>query len=532
MAGPVVSERGLVATAHPEATRAGLEILRSGGNAVDAAIAANAALGVVEPMMCGIGGDLMAMVWDGRSQRCTGLIGEGCAPRELSVDRVRSAGLERLTPRHPFTWTVPGCVQAWAAMTERWGTKSLDELLAPAVRLAEEGCPVPPVIARLWRESADALWGDGPRIYLPGGRAPRAGEVFRNPDLARTLRQIGHDWRDFYGGSTAAGIVAFSRASGGLIGEEDFDRRGASEWCDPLATAYRRHTVHALPMPTQGLCVLQMLNMLEGEDLARRGFGSEEALHRLIEAKKLSFEDRARWIHDHSLQRPDIEARLISKEHAHTRWRRFDPEAASRAIPDDMASGSETTYLCAADEEGNAVSLIQSIYHAWGSGAVPAGLGFCLQNRGLGFSLDPGHPCCVAPGKRPLHTIIPGFALRDGRPWLCFGVMGGTMQPQGQVQILTDLIDFGMDVQQAGEAPRWRHEGSSDVDGTVMRGGGVVHVEPGFSEKALAALRAKGHRLSHEPVSFGGYQAILFDHARGAMLGASDPRKDGCAMGL
>jgi gamma-glutamyltranspeptidase/glutathione hydrolase len=520
----------MVATAHPEATRIGVEILRAGGNAVDAAIAANAALGVVEPMMCGIGGDLMAMVWNQRAQWCTGVIGAGLAPQALTVERARAEGLTQLPMRHPFTWTVPGCVKAWAPMHAKWCTKPLDELLAPAIRLAEQGCPVPPVIARDWDPAPLAPWPEAQRVYLPNGQPPRAGDIFHNPDLAQTLRRIGADWRDFYHGETAERIIAFCRANGGLLDEDDFAEQ-AAEWRTPLRTTYRDHSVHALHMPTQGIAVLEMLNLLEPLDLAAKGWGSVENLHAMIEAKKIAFEDRGHWIHDHFQRRTSLEQRLVSKEHARDRWRHFDPAQARPSYPSDLAERGDTTCLCASDGTLS-VSLIQSICGMWGSGAVPDGLGFCLQNRGVGFSLDPNHPCCVAPLKRPLHTIIPGFAMKDGKPWLCFGVMGGTMQPQGQVQILTNMIDFGMDVQSAGEAPRWRHEGSSDVNGHAMRDGGAVHLEHGFPAGTTEALRARGHHISHAPVLYGGYQGIFFDHARGLMMGGSDPRKDGCAMGV
>lgn len=563
MSAPVISTEGLVCTSHPEATRVGVEVLRAGGNAVDAAIAANAVLGVVEPMMCGVGGDLMAIVWDARRHRLQGHNSSGLSPRRLTLEAVLAQGLTRLPLSHPLTWTVPGCVIGWHTLLSDFGTWPLRDLLAPAIRFAEEGVRVTAAVARDWPMPHLGEWEEARRVFLPGGRAPRAGEVFVNHDLAETLRRIAADWRDFYAGEIAGRIDAFSRRVGGALRAEDL-ADPLVERCAPfagrqlieaiagdpaasgvtqqlredlqrtprlLSTEYRGVEVFALPPNTQGLCVLQMLNMLQGEDLGRLGWGTAETLHRLIEAKKMSFEDRARHIADPRRAEVPVET-LISKAHARRRWRRFDPDRAGLAFADDLAAASDTTYLCAADRDGNAISLIQSLYKAWGSGAVPDGLGFCLQNRGLGFSLDPAHPCCVAPLKRPLHTIIPGFAMRAGQPWLCFGVMGGTMQPQGQVQILTNLIDFGMDVQGAGEAPRWRHEGSSDVDGHVMRDGGEVFLEPGFSGEAVAGLRARGHRIAAAPQTFGGYQGILFDHARGAMLGGSDPRKGGCAMAV
>jgi gamma-glutamyltranspeptidase/glutathione hydrolase len=586
----------MVATAHPEATKVGIEILRQGGNAIDAAIAANAALGVIEPHMCGVGGDLMAIVWlkDGvlglMSEKFTGrprpldfsgevaaFNGSGRSPLALSLDVFRERDLDRIPVRHPLTWTVPGCIQAWEDLNSLIpGSLPWDALFQPAIRLAEEGCRVPPIIAQAWANAPSEGGESFRHTFLPGGHAPRTGEIFRNPDLAETYRRIARDPSDFYSGEIAERIVEYSKAHGGLLSEDDLnahepffmgddpafvrdytrdappvteeveaelerlrkkveDRRPMriddSQGSALLTTNYRGTRVLALPPNTQGMCVIQMLQMLEKEDLASLGHGSVETLHRMIVAKKLSFEDRGRHIADPTHVDVPTE-RMLSAEHAARRWKRFDPKRAMNSIPDDLPMGPDTTYLCAADEEGNAISLIQSVYWGFGSGHVPDGLGFCLQNRGLGFSLDPDHPCCVGPFKRPLHTIIPGFALRDGKPWLCFGVMGGNMQPQGQVQILTNMLDFGMDVQTAGEAPRWRHEGSTDVDGTVMTDGGEVFLEEGTGESTRMGLAKLGHRISNAPQVFGGYQAIEFDHERGVLRGGSDPRKDGCAMGL
>ncbi len=524
----------MVATSHPEASRVGADVLRSGGNAVDAAIAANAALSVIEPAMCGLGGDLMAMVWDAKTRGLAGYNGSGRSPRALTLEAFRERGLARIPERHPLTWTVPGCAEGWARLSERFGSRPLRDLLAPAIRLADEGCAVPPIIARDWAATQSAGADSFARTFLPGGRPPRAGEIFLNSDLGATLRRVAEDWQDFYTGEIARRLAEFSRAEGGLLTEEDLAGH-AGEWVEPLSTDHRGHTVWALPPNTQGLCVLEMINMLEAEDLAAFPWRSAERLHRMIEAKKLAFEDRARHIADPAHAALPTE-RLVSKEHARRRWERFDPDRAGQAFESDLPGGEDTTYLCTADADGNAVSLIQSIYMGFGSGFVPEGLGFCLQNRGLGFSLDPDHPCCAAPAKRPLHTIIPGFVTRDGRPWLCFGVMGGTMQPQGQVQILTNMIDFGLDVQAAGEVPRFRHEGSSDVDGHRMTDGGIVHLEHSFGDAALAGLERRGHRLAPDLGSlgglFGGYQGIFFDHGRGVLLGGSDRRKDGCALGL
>jgi len=489
---------------------------------------------VIEPGMCGVGGDLMALVWNAKTQKLTGYNGSGHSPRRLTLDAYRERGFEKIPVRDPITWTVPGCVAGWNDLLHDHGTRELGALLAPAIRLAEEGCAVPPVIAHEWSFAPETACDSFVATYLPGGRAPRAGEVFKNPDLAWTYKRLSEDPHSLYKGEIAERLDGYSRNVGGLLGEEDLAEH-AGEWVDPISTTYRDCTVLGLPPNTQGLCVLQMFNMLEMEDLAALGWGSAEVLHRFVEAKKLSFEDRARFVADPRCVDVDT-AKLISKEHARQRWRRFDPNLAARCVEEVLPIGTDTTYLCAADAEGNAISLIQSVYNLFGSGFVPDGLGFCMQNRGRGFSLDPDHPCCAAPMKRPLHTIIPGFAMRGGKPWLCFGVMGGTMQPQGQVQILTNMIDFGMDVQAAGEAPRWRHEGSSDVDGTRMTDGGEVRLEAGFSDVAREGLRDRGHEvvlpLDIPGERMGGYQGIEIDQEKGVLRGGSDPRKDGCAMAV
>lgn len=525
------SSKAMIATSHPEAVRAGAEVLRSGGNAIDAAIAANAVLGVAEPHMCGVGGDIMAMMWDAKTSTLTGLVGAGRSPASFTLESYRERGLDHIPTRHPLTWTSPGCVEGWMKLLDRWGTRSLADLLQPAIALAERGCSSPIAVTKQWQTDPLKPWPEAQRVFLPDGKPPEVGEVRRNPDLAQTLRKIGEDWTTIYRGEIAERIAAFAKANGGMLTVDDLSAH-ESEWVTPLSTDYRGTQVFGLPMPTQAPTVLQILNLLEHEDLAAMGWGSAEATHCMVEAKKFAYEDRARWIHDHMGKRRDLEAAFVSKDHARTRWQGFDPAHALKSIPFSTFENSNTVYVSVVDEAGNAVSLIQSIYWVWGSGAVPDGLGFCLQNRGADFSLDPNHPCCAAPRKRPLHTIIPGFAMREGQPWLCFGVVGGPMQPQGQVQVLTNLIDFGMDVQAAGAAPRWRHDGSSDVSGAVICDGGTVFLEAGFPADAAQGLHAKGHSLGDIPFTFGGYQGILIDRGRGALMGGSDPRKDGFAMGI
>jgi gamma-glutamyltranspeptidase/glutathione hydrolase len=528
----VLARRGMAATSQPLATAAAVRVLQDGGNAVDAAIAANAVLGVVEPMSCGLGGDLFALVWDARTRKLYGLNASGRAPYAATIEAYRTRGLDAIPTSGPLSWSVPGCVDGWEHLRARFGTKPLAELLAPAIRYAEEGFPLSEVIAADWHAAAPALARapTSAACYLPGGRAPRTGEIFRNPGLARSLRAIGEGGRDaFYQGPLAEAIVAYSGRVGGLFSARDF-RDHASTWVEPVSTNYRGYDVWELPPNGQGIAVLQMLNLLEPYDLGRMGPQSAEALHLMIEAKKLAFEDRATHYADPEFAKVPV-AELISKAYARKRAILLDPERANdRPMPGDPAQ-ADTIYMTVVDGELNAVSLIQSNFNGFGSGHVPGDLGFALQNRGCLFALDPHHPNRLEPHKRPFHTIIPGFVTRDGRPWLSFGVMGGDMQPQGHVQVLCNLIDFGMDVQEAGDAPRFFHVGSSDPTGPRARDGGTLRLESGIGPEVRRALEAKGHRLSDTRGGFGGYQAIRIDTATGVLTGGSDPRKDGAAMG-
>jgi len=431
--------------------------------------------------------------------------------------------------------TVPRAVDGWFELHARVGELPIRDVLAPAIAYARQGFPLTEVIAQHWQWNAAELqqYAGFAAVFMPGGRAPRKGEVFRNPALASTYEAIAAGGRDaFYRGAIAAKIAACLRANGGYLSESDLAAH-RSTWVEPIATNYRGYDVWQLPPNTQGLATLQMLNILEGHDLEALGFGAADYAHLFIEAKKLAFEDRARYYADPEFSRAPLE-RLLSKDYAATRGKLIAPERAASRYPTDSASldRSDTVYLTVADEAGNMVSLIQSNYRGMGSGMTPDGLGFVLQDRGELFALEDGHANVYAPGKRPFHTIIPGFVTKGGKPWLSFGVMGGGMQPQGQVQVLVNLIDFGMNLQEAGDAPRIRHDGSSEPTGERMRDGGTVVLEPAFSLELAGALEARGHRVRHaNEGDFGGYQAILRDPATGVFFGASESRKDGAAQG-
>jgi len=531
----VMATHGIAATSHPLATQIAVQILRQGGSAVDAAIGANAALGLMEPTGAGVGGDLFAIVWDAEHRQLRGLNASGRSPLSLTLEHLQSLGLEQIPRYGPLAVSVPGAVDGWSELHAAFGRLELAELLAPAIEYAEQGFGVTEVIAADW--AADAtLFEDFPGfsdVFMPGGRAPVAGELFRNPRLAKTYRAIADGGRDaFYEGHLAYEIENYVRANGGYLGVEDLAAH-RSEWVEPVSTNYRGYDIWELPPNGQGIAALQMLNILEAYDLASAGWGSPEYLHLLIEAKKLAFEDRAYYYADPTFADVPV-AGLISKEYAHQRRRLIDRAKASRELsygdPAVLQQG-DTVYLTVADQDGNMVSLIQSNYCGMGSGMTPGELGFVLQNRGELFSLEPTHPNAYAPGKRPFHTIIPAFVTRDGEPLMSFGVMGADMQPQGHVQVLVNHIDFGMNIQQAGDAPRIRHDGSSTPIGEKMTDGGCVFLESGFGVETLAALAAMGHVTGREVSGYGGYQAILRDEERRVYQGASESRKDGHAAG-
>lgn len=533
----VYGSRGMVCAAQPLAVQAGVDMLKRGGSAVDAAIATNACLGLMEPTANGLGGDLFAIVWDPAAKKLAGLNACGRSPLGLTVGQIPPEKDGTIPLFSPYAWSVPGCADGWIELHDRYGKLPLAEVLAPAIHYAEHGFPLSPVIAGDWANSL-RRFSESPgfaEVFMPEGRAPREGETFRNPALAKTLRAIAAGGRKaYYEGPIAEEIVAFSQANGGFFTREDFAKH-RSEWIAPVATNYRGYDVWELPPPGQGIAALQMLNLLEGYDLKAMGRASADFWHVMTEAKKVAYADRARYYADPEFADVPVEA-LLAKPYAEARRAGIDrARAATADAPGDPVALSrrETTYLCAADSSGMMVSLIQSNYTGFGSGYVVPSLGFGLQNRGGLFDLAPGRPNSYAPGKRPFHTIIPAFVTKDGVPLIAFGLMGGDMQPQGHAQVIVNLVDFGMNLQEAGDAIRFHHTGSAEPTGTPMEaGGGVLHIEDGLPEAVLAELRRRGHVLKPESVgAYGGYQAIRRDPETGVYAGATEKRKDGCAMG-
>jgi gamma-glutamyltranspeptidase/glutathione hydrolase len=590
----------MVCTSVPAATQVGVEILKRGGSAVDAAIAVNATLGLMEPVSNGIGGDLFAIVYSAKENKLYGINGSGRSPLGLSYDQMK-AEIEKLQePPSPRSspWpgrggreapgegrelkipplgmlpiSVPGTVDAWAELHKKFGKLKLSDDLAPAIRYAEEGFPVTELIAY--------YWAFGPRLYkgLPGafletytldgkGRTPAKGDIFKNPALAKTLRLIGEKGRDaFYKGEIADRIDAFMRANGGFLRKIDFERHTSTR-VEPVSVNYRGYDVFELPPNGQGIAALQILNMLEGFDLRAMGRNSPETLHTMVEAKKIAWADRAKFYADPAFAKIPL-AGLLSKSYAAERRKLIDPNHAAKKVEAGNPDGSDasgftrptglrpvnpqqagsllaemsvdahlpkgdTIYMCTADDEGNMVSLIQSNYRGMGSGIVVPGLGFMFQDRGELFSMDPTHANAYAPGKRPFHTIIPGFVMKDGKPWEAFGVMGGGMQPQGHVQVLTNQFDFGLNMQEAGDASRWQHEGDNEPTGEKMtESGGYVEVESGIPYETVRELRKKGHDVRFDVGGYGGYQAIKVEMHDGqrVYVGASESRKDGMAAG-
>ena len=531
----VYAPHGMVAGAQPLAVQAGLEMLKEGGSAADAAIAMDACLGLMEPTSCGLGGDLFAILWDPKQNKMVGLNASGRAPLGLTIAKVPPDTDGTIPLFTPYSWTVPGCCDGWFELHAKYGKLPMSRILAPAIRYAEEGFPLSPVIASDWERSIKRF-KDKPgfaTVFMPGGHAPREGEIFKNPALAKTLRLIAEKGRGaYYNGPIAAELVKFSKANGGFFAPEDFARHH-STWDAPLSTDYRGYTVWELPPNSQGLAALQLLNILENFDLKAMGRQSADYWHVMTEAKKLAFADRARYYADPAFASIPID-RLNSKEYAKQRAALIDMKhAALTDTPGDMAlNRKETTYLCAADENGLMISLIQSNYTGFGSGYVVPELGFGIQDRGGLFSLHAGHPNALAPGKRPFQTIIPAFITKDGAPFMAFGLMGGDMQPQGHAQVVSNLVDFGMNLQEAGDAIRFHHTGSSEPTGTVMKDGGELHIEDGLPTSVLDELKRRGHVLKSEDVgAYGGYQAIWRDPKTHVYAGATEKRKDGCALG-
>ena len=529
------AQHGMAATSDLRATAAAIEILQKGGSAVDAAIAANAVLGVVEPMSCGIGGDLFAICWSAEDKQLTGLNASGRSPALANISEFKKRGFSTIPTFGPMTWSVPGCVQGWQDLHDKHGKLPLKQVLAPAIKLAEEGFPVAPVIAGYWK-AAESRLADAPEAaatFLIDGKAPKAGDLFRNPNLAATYRLIAKQGSAaFYQGEIAEKIDAYAQSQPDSWLRLSDLKAHRSEWVEPVGTNYRGYDLWELPPNGQGIAALQILNIMEQHDVAKLGWGSPEFVHLYVEAKKLAFADRARFYADMSMAEVPVEE-LISKEYAAERAKLIDAEKPLVDVPagDPKLVHGDTVYLCVVDKDRNCCSLIQSNYYGFGSQLVPGDLGFALQNRGALFSLDPNHNNSLQPSKRPFHTIIPAMVTKDGRPVFVFGVMGGDMQPQGHSQVMMNWIDFGMNIQMAGDAARIRHDGSETPTGVAeLEFGGTVLVESGIPTETVEALQAMGHRTGRGG-SFGGYQGILIDWERGILQGATEARKDGAALG-
>ena len=530
----VIARSGMAATSQPLATQVAIDILKRGGNAVDAAIAANAAIGLMEPTGNGIGGDLFAIVWDNATKRLYGLNASGRSPKSLTLDEFRRRGLKEIPPYGPLSVSVPGCVDGWFQLHERFGKLPVETILAPAIAYAEEGFPVSEIIAHDWSNGAKTFrdYEGFAETFLVDGRAPRKGEIFRNPGLARSLRLIAEGGRDaYYKGEMARTIDAFMKRVGGFLSAEDLASH-ESTWVDPVSIDYRGYRVWELPPNGQGIAALQILQILQGYDVGQFGFGSTEHLHYFIEAKKLAFEDRAKFYADPDFNTIPV-AELISADYADTRRKLISADRAAYSFPagNPALAAGDTIYLTVADKDRNMVSLIQSNFRGFGSGLCPDGLGFCLQDRGQLFDLTEGRFNTYAPGKRPFHTIIPAFITKDGMPYLSFGVMGGPTQPQAHAQIVMNIVDFGMNIQEAGDASRIVHSGSSQPTGETMADGGVANVESGFPYETIRGLLQRGHRVGFASGIYGGYQAIKYDPDQDVYYGASESRKDGQAAG-
>ena len=520
----VMARNGMVATSQPLATEAGVAILKQGGNAFDAAIATALTLGVVEPMSTGIGGDAFLLYRWAADGNIYGVNGSGRCPRRLTLEALRQQGFQGV-PTHGWgSVSVPGAIDAFVEVQRRHGKLTFAAVLEPAIYYAREGFPVSEVIANQWEAAVPLLshFPTSAQNYLVQGQAPQAGDVHRQPNLARTLQLLAAEGKEaFYRGDIARRIVQFSQATGGFFELEDFASH-TTEWVEPLRTDYRGHTVLELPPNGQGITALMMLNVLEGFALGAMEYGSAAYYHLLIEATKQAFADRNRYIADPAFAQVPVEG-LLSKAYASARRQDILRDRASDYRPGNPANFSNTVYVTCVDSERNVVSLIHSLYMGFGSGVVAGDTGICLQNRGAGFVADPSHPNALAPGKRPFQTIIPAMILQDEQPWLCYGVMGGDMQAQGHAQVAINMLDFGMNVQEAIEAPRYR-----------IMGGRHVALERAIPHAVRNELAAMGHTLTaygDQSISYGGGQGILIDYARGVLQGGSDHRKDGCAIG-
>jgi gamma-glutamyltranspeptidase / glutathione hydrolase len=531
----VIAQHGMACTSQPLATQTAIDILRQGGNAIDAAIAANAVLGVTEPHVNGIGGDIFAIIYEAKTGKLHGLNGSGRSPYSLTLDEFKKRGLKFIPAKGPLPVSVPGCVDGWFTMHKRFGKMKMEKILAPAISYARNGYPVADEAAGSLA-AIQPVYGEFPNVvdvYNPGGKVPKRGDVLKNPQLANTLDMIAKGGRDaFYNGEIAKRIDAFMKKVGGFLSYRDLADHH-SDWVEPVSTNYRGYDVWELPPNGQGIAVLQMLNILEGFDFSKIAWGSPEHIHLFVEAKKLVYEDRAKYYADPAFAKIPVK-QLISKKYAEERRKLIDPNRASKTFEagNPALEDGDTIYMTVADEEGNMVSLIQSNFQGYGSGMVPDGLGFMLHDRGQLFSLEEGQNNTYAPHKRPFHTIIPAFITKDGKPYMSFGVMGGDFQPLGHTEIIMNMIDFGMNGQEAGDAPRIDHAGSSQPTGEKREESGFVYLESGFSFETIRELMRKGHKVGYQrPGYYGGYQSIRYDPVQKVYFGASESRKDGMAAG-
>lgn len=526
----VIAVNGMAATSHPLATQTAISILKNGGNAIDAAIAANAVLGLVEPTGCGIGGDLFAIVWNANEKKLYGLNSSGPAPSGISIDKLKEVGINKIPPYGALPVTVPGAVAGWSALHKKFGTLDFELLFTDAINYAENGFPVTELIAYYLNRSSEvfATYPNFKKVWMPNGHTPKKAELFKNQLLAQNYRDIARTYGlEFYNGTIASNIVKSVNDAGGYFSKNDLSSY-KPEWIDPVSTNYRGLDVWELPPNGQGIAALQILNILENFNIEAMGFGSAEYIHLFTEAKKLVFEDRAKYYADTSFANVPVQE-LISKEYALERSKLLNLKKASKTYnPGNIESG-DTIYLTVADKFGNMISLIQSNYRGMGSGIIPDNSGFMLQDRGEMFSMDKNHMNALKGGKRPFHTIIPAFVTKNDEPYISFGLMGGAMQPQGHAQIIINLVDFKMNLQEAGDAPRIRHAGSSQPTGEMMNDGGYLSLEKKISSEEIKKLKKLGHKFQYDLGGFGGYQAIMLKD--GVYLGASESRKDGHASG-
>ena len=526
----VIATNGMAATSHPLATQTAISILKNGGNAIDAAIAANAVLGLVEPTGCGIGGDLFAIIWSADEKKLFGLNSSGPAPKNISINKLKQKGLEKIPPYGPLPVTVPGAVAGWVSIHKKFGLLEFNKLFNDAINYAENGFPVTELVSYYLERSSEifAAYPNFKDVWMPNGKTPKKGEIFINKNLAENYKEIANTYgKSFYSGKIAENIVNTVNAQGGFFSMSDLNSF-EPEWINPVSTNYRGYDVWELPPNGQGIAALQILNILERFDIESMGFGTSDYIHLFTEAKKVVYEDRAKYYADTNFSNIPVE-KLISKEYANERSKLINLKKSSKSFNPGNLEIGDTIYLTVADSFGNMVSLIQSNYRGMGSGVVPDNTGFMLQDRGEMFSLDPNHVNSLMPGKRPFHTIIPAFVTKNDKPFISFGLMGGAMQPQGHAQIIVNLVDFKMNLQEAGDAPRIRHVGSSQPTGEKMLDGGYLSLEKSFDKNEISKLKKMGHKFQYDLGGFGGYQAIMIKD--GVYYGASESRKDGHASG-